>query len=105
VLRDSEIRVRGGDDMGTTVLTGSASGACYAGGAQPRLVIVSITRFWQTWPYRDFRGSDLIAQALGGMVYVNGFEHEPPLQSVGLQGKVTRAAAPAVPTSRTGTRR
>jgi crotonobetainyl-CoA:carnitine CoA-transferase CaiB-like acyl-CoA transferase len=51
----------------------------------PRLVVVSITPFGQTGPHRDFRGSDLVAQALGGMVYVNGFEHEPPLQGVGLQ--------------------
>ena len=51
----------------------------------PRLALVSITPFGQAGPYRDFRGSDLIAQALGGMVYVNGFEHEPPLQGLGLQ--------------------
>jgi crotonobetainyl-CoA:carnitine CoA-transferase CaiB-like acyl-CoA transferase len=51
----------------------------------PHLVLISITPFGQTGPYRDFCGSDLIAQALGGMVYVNGFEHEPPLQGVGLQ--------------------
>jgi crotonobetainyl-CoA:carnitine CoA-transferase CaiB-like acyl-CoA transferase len=51
----------------------------------PLLTVVSITPFGQTGPYRSFRGSDLIAQALGGMVYVNGFEHEPPLQGLGLQ--------------------
>jgi len=51
----------------------------------PLVTLVSITPFGQTGPYRDFRGSDLIAQALGGMVYVNGFEHEPPLQGLGLQ--------------------
>ncbi len=51
----------------------------------PGLTLVSITPFGQTGPYRDFRGSDLVAQALGGMVYVNGFEQEPPLQGHGLQ--------------------
>lgn len=51
----------------------------------PGLTLVSITPFGQTGPYRDFRGSDLVAQALGGMVYVNGFEQEPPLQGLGLQ--------------------
>ncbi|MFI5397140.1 MAG: CaiB/BaiF CoA transferase family protein [Candidatus Binatia bacterium] len=51
----------------------------------PRLTLVSITPGGQTGPHRDFRSSDLIAQALGGMVYVNGFEHEPPLQGLGLQ--------------------
>jgi crotonobetainyl-CoA:carnitine CoA-transferase CaiB-like acyl-CoA transferase len=51
----------------------------------PRLTLVSITPFGQTGPYRDYRGSDLIAQAVGGMVYVNGFPDEPPLQGLGLQ--------------------
>jgi crotonobetainyl-CoA:carnitine CoA-transferase CaiB-like acyl-CoA transferase len=51
----------------------------------PLLTLVSITPFGQTGPYRNFRGSDLIAQALGGMVYVNGFAHQPPLQGFGLQ--------------------
>jgi crotonobetainyl-CoA:carnitine CoA-transferase CaiB-like acyl-CoA transferase len=51
----------------------------------PRLTLVSITPFGQTGPYKDFRGSDLVGQALGGMVYVNGFPDEPPLQGLGLQ--------------------
>jgi len=51
----------------------------------PPLVLVSITPFGQSGPYRDYRGSDLIAQALGGMVYVNGFPDAPPLQGLGLQ--------------------
>ncbi len=49
------------------------------------LTMVSITPFGQNGPYRDYRVSDLIAQALGGMVYVNGFPDEPPLQGLGLQ--------------------
>lgn len=51
----------------------------------PRLTLVSITPFGQTGPYRNYRGSDLICQALGGMVYVNGFPEEAPLQGLGLQ--------------------
>ncbi len=51
----------------------------------PQLTMVSITPFGQTGPYRDYRGSDLIAQAVGGMVYVNGFPGEAPLQGLGLQ--------------------
>ena len=50
-----------------------------------RLTVVSITPFGQSGPYRDYRASDLIAQALGGMVYVNGFPDQPPLQGLGLQ--------------------
>ncbi len=51
----------------------------------PVLSVVSITPFGQNGPHRDYRGSDLICQALGGMVYVNGFPNEPPLQGLGLQ--------------------
>jgi crotonobetainyl-CoA:carnitine CoA-transferase CaiB-like acyl-CoA transferase len=51
----------------------------------PQLTLVSITPFGQTGPYRDYRASDLVAQALGGMVYVNGFPDAAPLQGLGLQ--------------------
>lgn len=52
---------------------------------QPGITLVSVTPFGQTGPYRSFRASDLVAQALGGMVYTNGFPDEPPLQGLGLQ--------------------
>ena len=64
----------------------------------PGLTLVSITPFGQTGPYRDFRGSDLIAQALGGMVFVNGFPDEPPLQGLGLQAYHTASAYAAIGT-------
>jgi crotonobetainyl-CoA:carnitine CoA-transferase CaiB-like acyl-CoA transferase len=51
----------------------------------PRLVVASITPFGQRGPYRDWRSSDLVAQALGGMLAVNGHADGPPLHSLGLQ--------------------
>ncbi|MFQ5667013.1 MAG: CaiB/BaiF CoA transferase family protein [Candidatus Binatia bacterium] len=51
----------------------------------PRLTLLSITPFGQTGPHCHYRGSDLIAQAVGGMVYVNGFPDGAPLQGLGLQ--------------------
>jgi crotonobetainyl-CoA:carnitine CoA-transferase CaiB-like acyl-CoA transferase len=51
----------------------------------PRLTLVSIAPFGQTGPHRHHRGSDLIAQAAGGMVFVNGAPDRPPLQGLGLQ--------------------
>ncbi|MEW6296144.1 MAG: CoA transferase [Thermodesulfobacteriota bacterium] len=51
----------------------------------PRLVLTSITPFGQTGPYREYRSSDTVAEALGGMVYVNGYPDEPPLRALGLQ--------------------
>jgi len=62
----------------------------------PRLTLISITPFGQTGPYRDYRGSDLICQALGGMVFVNGSRHEPPLQGLGLQAYHSASTCAAI---------
>lgn len=51
----------------------------------PRLIVASITPFGQHGPYRDWKTSDTVAQALGGMLYVNGHPDRPPLRSLGLQ--------------------
>ena len=51
----------------------------------PRLIVASITPFGQTGPYRDWRASDTVAQAMGGMMFVNGHPDGPPLRSLGLQ--------------------
>ena len=51
----------------------------------PGLILVSIAPFGQTGPRRHDHGSDLVAQAAGGMVFVNGAPDKPPLQGVGLQ--------------------
>jgi benzylsuccinate CoA-transferase BbsE subunit len=53
--------------------------------ANPRLIVASITPFGQRGPYRDWKGSDTVAQAMGGMLYVNGDPSGPPLRSLGLQ--------------------
>ena len=52
---------------------------------QPNLVFTSITPFGQTGPYKEYRSSDMVAEALGGMLWTNGFPDEPPLQGMGLQ--------------------
>jgi benzylsuccinate CoA-transferase BbsE subunit len=44
----------------------------------PRLILTSITPFGQTGPYRDFKGSDLVGQAMGGLLFICGWEDEPP---------------------------
>ena len=51
----------------------------------PNLVFTSITPFGQTGPYKDYRSSDMVAEALGGMIWTNGFPDEPPLHALGLQ--------------------
>jgi len=43
----------------------------------PSLIMTSITPFGQTGPWRNYKGSDLVEMALGGLVYISG---EPGLQ-------------------------
>jgi len=51
----------------------------------PRLTVASITPFGQRGPYRDWRASDTVAEAMGGMLFVNGHQDGPPLRALGLQ--------------------
>ena len=44
----------------------------------PALVMTSVTPFGQTGPYKDFLGTDLVAQALGGLMYIQGDDTKPP---------------------------
>jgi crotonobetainyl-CoA:carnitine CoA-transferase CaiB-like acyl-CoA transferase len=41
---------------------------------RPDLIMVSITPFGQTGPYRDFKSSDLVALALGGPLWSCGYD-------------------------------
>ena len=44
----------------------------------PALVFASITPFGQTGPYAEFQGSELVTQAMGGLLYVQGDDNKPP---------------------------
>src|SRR5262249_28697577 len=45
---------------------------------QPRLIMTSITVFGHTGPYRDYKGNELIAFALGGLMGLSGEPGGPP---------------------------
>jgi crotonobetainyl-CoA:carnitine CoA-transferase CaiB-like acyl-CoA transferase len=51
----------------------------------PALIVVSVTPFGRAGPYRDWLAPDTVAQAMGGMLYVNGHPDGPPLRALGLQ--------------------
>lgn len=51
----------------------------------PRLIVASITPFGQRGPYASWTGTDLVAQATGGMLAASGHAGGPPLCSLGLQ--------------------
>lgn len=44
----------------------------------PKLVQTSITPFGQTGPFKDFKGSDMVAQAMGGLMFLAGYPEDPP---------------------------
>lgn len=44
------------------------------------IIVTSITPFGQTGPYKDFVGSDMVALAMGGLLYLAGFTRETPFR-------------------------
>ncbi|TAJ82093.1 CaiB/BaiF CoA-transferase family protein [Reyranella sp.] len=49
--------------------------------ANPKLIMISVTGFGQTGPYKDRGGFDMIAQAVGGLMSLNGDADDPPLKA------------------------
>ena len=63
----------------------------------PGLILASITYFGQTGPYRDYIGSDLVVQALGGFLHaVTGSEELPPMGTALEQMEITAARNGAI---------
>jgi len=48
--------------------------------SRPGLVMTSISNFGQSGPYRDYKATDIVEYALGGMMYVFGANHREPLK-------------------------
>ena len=52
----------------------------------PTLIYVSVTAFGQTGPYRTYKGSDIVAQAAGMLMYSIGLPEKEPLKVGGESG-------------------
>ena len=52
----------------------------------PRLLMVSISNFGQTGPYRDFELEEIIGYAMGGMMHATGLPDREPLKLGGRVG-------------------
>jgi len=48
--------------------------------SNPGLIYVSVTPFGQWGPYSDYKGSDIIAQAIGALMYTIGLPDREPLK-------------------------
>ena len=46
----------------------------------PELIMVSITPFGQSGPYKDYKATDIVAWAMGGMMYISGDSDRPPVR-------------------------
>ncbi|MBM4261162.1 MAG: CoA transferase [Deltaproteobacteria bacterium] len=61
-----------------------------------RLIYTSITGFGQSGPYRDYRANNLVAFAMGGLMYVSGKPMAPPVNAPGQQAHLVGAAHAAM---------
>jgi len=52
----------------------------------PRLVMTSVSGFGQTGPHRDYLAPDLVAFAMGGLMYISGEPQHPPVNAPETQG-------------------
>ena len=61
----------------------------------PGLVFTSITGFGETGPHKQFKSSDLVANALAGAMYVTGEAEDPPVVLAGSQAHMMASACAA----------
>lgn len=60
----------------------------------PRIILTSITPFGQAGPYKGHKGSDIVAMAMGGLMYIIGDPDRAPLH-VGVEQAYPQAGAQA----------
>jgi crotonobetainyl-CoA:carnitine CoA-transferase CaiB-like acyl-CoA transferase len=63
-----------------------------------RLVLTSISPFGQEGPYKEYKASDLVVRALGGMIYTVGEPDRPPLTTSYFHSFLVGAAHAAIGT-------
>lgn len=57
-----------------------------------KIILTSVTYFGQTGPYKEFKGDDLTAQAMGGYLFaVTGLADKPPMGTALYQMDITAA--------------
>lgn len=62
----------------------------------PQLVMTSITPFGQAGPYAQYESEDIVALALGGLLYLGGYPETEPIAAYGNQAYLAAAQFAAV---------
>lgn len=57
----------------------------------PNIIYTSISGFGQNGPYKERPAYDLVAQAMGGMMSITGYEHTPPTRTGSSLGDMSAA--------------
>ncbi len=68
------------------------------GKINPRIIMTSITPFGQSGPYKDYKSSDIVSMAMGGLMYTLGDPDRPPVRVSAPQAYVLAGAEAAVGT-------
>lgn len=55
------------------------------GAINPGIIVVSITNFGQTGPYKDLQATDIVASAMGGHMHLNGDPEHGPVRTTAPQ--------------------
>ncbi len=63
---------------------------------KPNIVMLSISNFGQSGPYRDWAGSELVLFAMGGEMYSMGIEEREPIKMAGTAALFQSGSAAAV---------
>lgn len=66
--------------------------------ANPSLIMTSISYFGKDGPYRDYGGSDIVSQAMGGLMALSGEPEREPLKLPGSQAEFQAGLNGAVAT-------
>jgi crotonobetainyl-CoA:carnitine CoA-transferase CaiB-like acyl-CoA transferase len=59
----------------------------------PSIIVTSITPFGQAGPYKDWKASDIVVAAMGGLMYLTGEPDQPPLRVGGCEQSYLVAGA------------
>lgn len=82
LIKDTDILI---ESFSPGYLAGLGLGFSDLAQIRPGLIMVSITDFGQTGPYKYFKSSDLVSSALAGPMSVCGLPYKPPLKPYGYQ--------------------